>query len=131
MSIGTESAASVAGGITAENGAVSLTFSRKTLTSVSAGEPTFGAPTTATGYAFVLPPSEGQNMPAAWGKGLQSASLAGAELAFLWVAARDMAFAPRALDTVSISGATWQVLGCDPYSLGGVDLCYAVGVQKQ
>jgi hypothetical protein len=115
---------------------VALTFSRKTLTSVAAGEPTFGTPTTATGTCVPVPPSLGKGaIPSGWQKRLEAASLAGAETLFLWVAASGMAFAPRALDTVSINSATWSVLGCDEYpptvGTAVTALAYAVGVQKQ
>jgi hypothetical protein len=132
MSLGTQAAAAfLAAAKNPRSGTVALTFSTKTLISVSAGTPTFGTATTTTGYAWVLPAYEGQNMPGAWGKGLQSASLAGKVLKFLWVSASGMAFVPKSDDTVSIDGATWVVLGCDPYPLSRVDVSYGVGVQKQ
>ena len=130
MSVGADAAASILAAFSGDVGTVSVTFSRKTVTSVSGGDPTFGTTSTTTANAFVLPPSEGAHM-AVWGKGVDPGSLSSAEYAFLWVAASGMSFAPRAVDTVSISGETWTVLGCDPYALSGVALVYAVGVCKQ
>lgn len=129
MSVGSEAAAAILAAFGGDVGTVSVTFSRKSAMSVSAGTPTFGATTTATANAFVLPPSEGAHM-SVWGKGVEPGSLSSDEYAFLWVAASGMAIAPRANDTVSISGVTWVVLGCDPYALSGVAMAYAVGVQK-
>ena len=130
MSLGTQAAADIRAAFAGDVGTVSVTFSRKTVTSVSAGKPTFGTSTTSTANAFVLPPSEGAHM-SVWGKGVDPGSLSSAEYAFLWVSASGMSFVPRAVDTVSIGGTTYNVLGCDPYALSGTDLVYAVGVRKQ
>lgn len=129
MSVGSDAATSILSAFASDVGTVAVTFSHKELSSVSAGKPTYGTATTSTANAFVLPPSDGAHM-AVWGKGLDPDSLSSASFAFLWVAASGMAFAPAALDTVSISSETWNVLGCDTYSLSGVALVYAVGVQK-
>ena len=105
----------------------SLTFTRITVTSNGvAGTVTEAAPETSTGYAMILPSTEGKMQ--SFDSRLEDGSLAGRRMRFLRVAALGMTFEPKPLDVVSFDGSTWQVLGCTPVNPAGTPLVYGVGV---
>jgi hypothetical protein len=105
-----------------------LTFTRKVISSVSAGKPTFGTDLTASGYAVKLPPVYGKNI-GGFQKKVAEATLAGREALYLLVSG--MSFAPSGQDTTTIGGLTYKVIGSDVIAPNGtVDIIYGVGVER-
>jgi hypothetical protein len=86
------------------------------------------ATSTATAYAVSIPVSKAPSE--AFGNKRESGSLAKKEIRFLQIEAVGCTFEPRPDDEVTMSSATWLVLGCTPVNPAGTPLVYGVGLVK-